>query len=448
MSATRQLRLLIIGAGARGNAYARAVTDCTDAVVYAVADPVQQKRDTLGKKYIWGDHLPRTGQTFDDWKEFRAYETRRREKKRMNEDVDPGVDGVFICTLDDMHAEIIIGLAPLDLHLMSEKPLATTLQDCLSIYRSLQPRHGEFSPSSIFSIGHVLHYSPHNMLLRKLLVEDCIIGDILSIEHTEPVGWWHFSHSYVRAKKIYHEKFLASGNAGWPVHIVDPEIEDLLKHEGMELAAGRLRARLVEDYNQGTPQAEVESRPWFGRCVYESDNDVCDDQTVTISWDDDPLPHDKHTSMTERLKGRGAKTATFHMIAQTEKQCERRGRVYGSKGEIEYDSKMIRVYDFATSKAQVHSPHQPGGGHGGGDEGLTREFILAMEAMERNRSQREDAQRDHIGCTLEDIIRSHAMVFAAEEARRDRKVIDWGAWWQENVVSAMQDTQSSKENTA
>ncbi|KAL8914953.1 MAG: hypothetical protein Q9171_000580 [Xanthocarpia ochracea] len=529
MSGSRQLRVLIIGAGARGNAYARAVTDCTDAVVYAVADPVQQKRDTLGKKYIWGDHLPRTGQTFDNWNEFRAYETRRRENKRMSEDVDPGVDGVFICTLDDMHAEIIIGLAPLDLHLMSEKPLATTLQDCLSIYRSLQPRHGEFPPSSVFSIGHVLHYSPHNMLLRKLLIEDCIIGDILSIEHTEPVGWWHFSHSYVRgnwrkesvtapslltkschdidlllwllcspppgsrdpphlpkdvsstgslkyfkrsrkpdlagdatncfscpaervclysAKKIYHKKFLASGNAGWPVHIVDPEIEDLLKHEGMESAAGRLRARLVEDYNQGNPQAEVESRPWFGRCVYESDNDVCDDQIVTISWDDDPLPHDKHMSMTERLRGRGAKTATFHMIAQTEKQCERRGRVYGSKGELEYDSKMIRVHDFATSKAQVHSPHQPGGGHGGGDEGLTRQFILAMEAVERNRSRREDAQRDHIGCTLEDIIRSHAMVFAAEEARRNRKVIDWGAWWQENVVSAMQDTRSSKENTA
>ncbi|KAL8850325.1 MAG: hypothetical protein Q9221_004740 [Calogaya cf. arnoldii] len=506
------LRLLIIGAGARGNAYAQAVKNCTGATVYAVADPLQQKRDALGKKYIWGDDRPLAGQSFDGWKAFREDEIERREKKRLSEDVEPGVDGVFICTLDAMHAEIIIGLAPLNLHTMSEKPLATTLQDCLSIYKSLQLHD---SGSSMFSIGHVLHYSPHNILLRKLLVEDCVIGDILSVEHTEPVGWWHFSHSYVRgnwrkesvtapslltkschdidfllwllcfpppgsrnpphlpkdvsstgslkyfkrsrkpelagnatnclscpaesvctysAKKIYHEKFLASGNAGWPVHIVDPEIEDLLQHQGMDSAADRLHTRLLEDYDHPTSPAEIERRPWFGRCVYESDNDVCDDQFVTMSWDDDPLPSEKHLPMAERLKGRGAKTATLHMIAHTEKQCERRGRVYGSKGEMEYDGKTIRVYDFATSRVQVHYPHQAGGGHGGGDEGLTRQFLRAMEATEQDRSRRDEAQKEHIGCTLEDIIRSHAMVFAAEEARRDRKVIDWAAWWEQNVV--------------
>jgi hypothetical protein len=36
------------------------------------------------------------------------------------------------------------------------------------------------------------------MLLRKLLVEEEVVGEVLSIEHVEPVGWWHFSHSYVR----------------------------------------------------------------------------------------------------------------------------------------------------------------------------------------------------------------------------------------------------------
>jgi len=43
-----------------------------------------------------------------------------------------------------------------------------------------------------------LRYSPHNILLHKLLVEEGVVGDIVSVEHTEPVGWWHFSHSYVR----------------------------------------------------------------------------------------------------------------------------------------------------------------------------------------------------------------------------------------------------------
>lgn len=238
------------------------------------------------------------------------------------------------------------------------------------------------------------------------------------------------------AKKIYEEKFLQSGNAGWPVHIVDPEIEDLVEAKGMQWAAERLRSRLAEDYD-GTPQEEVERRPWFGRCVYESDNDVCDDQIVTMTWDDDPLPHQEPLSTGEQLKGRGAKTAVFHMIAQTEKQCERRGRVYGSNGEMEYDGKEIRVYDFATSKAEVHYPHQPGGGHGGGDDGLTRHFVNAIEAVEQDTMPIQDAQMLHIGCTLDDVIRSHAMVFAAEDARRKKSVIDWQGWWQENVESVM-----------
>ena len=105
---------------------------------------------------------------------------------------------MFVCTLDQMHAEIITGLAPLKLHIMSEKPLATTLNDCVDIYSSRLPKDSASPPTSLFAIGHVLRYSPHNMLLRRLLLEDEVIGDVTSVEHTEPVGWWHFSHSYVR----------------------------------------------------------------------------------------------------------------------------------------------------------------------------------------------------------------------------------------------------------
>ncbi|KAI4112789.1 MAG: hypothetical protein LQ345_006112 [Seirophora villosa] len=191
------LRVLIIGAGARGNAYAQAVTAFTNARVYAVVEPIQERREAFGRKYIWGDGEPVEGQSFNGWPEFLLYESSRREKKRYEEPVPPGVDGVFICTLDGMHADAILGLRVLNLHMMSEKPLATTLQDCLNIYKALQPPHAP-SPKAVFSIGHVLHYSPHNMLLRKLLLEDGVIGEVLSIEHAEPVGWWHFSHSYVR----------------------------------------------------------------------------------------------------------------------------------------------------------------------------------------------------------------------------------------------------------
>jgi hypothetical protein len=233
------------------------------------------------------------------------------------------------------------------------------------------------------------------------------------------------------AKKIYNDKHLAQGNASWPVSIVHPEIEDVFKKNGKEAALAKLLEHLGEDYTSSTPTTEVEARPWFGRCVWESDNDVCDDQCVTLTWDDDPLSKDNDGR--PELKNRGAKTAQFHMVAYTEKICERRGRIYGSKGEVEYDSNTIRVHEFSTGYTVTHEPHQAGGGHGGGDEGLVRQFLMAVNAVDNEAMPSAEAQRKFLGCDLEEAFRSHAAVFAAEEARTERKVVDWKKWWNEKV---------------
>jgi len=198
MSSPSPPRILIIGAGSRGNAYAKAIKHSTNGIIAAVCEPIAFKRQELGEKHIWSGRQPEPHEEFTSWRNFIRYEEQRRQREAAGETVEEGVDGVFICVLDEQHAEVITALAPLNLHIMSEKPLATTLGDCLSIYRSLVQKGTEKVPERIFSICHVLRYSPHNMLLRELLLEKEVIGDVLSIEHTEPVGWWHFSHSYVR----------------------------------------------------------------------------------------------------------------------------------------------------------------------------------------------------------------------------------------------------------
>jgi predicted dehydrogenase len=196
---TNPPRVLIVGAGSRGNAYARETGHAANGVVVAVAEPISYKRRRLGEKYIWGKGSPSEGQEFESWKQYLAYETERRARAARGESVPEGIDAVFICVLDEMHKEVIIGLAPLGLHMMCEKPLTTNIDDCVAIYKSLLPDLPyTTTPSRIFSIGHVLRYSQHNIVLRKLLLEDNAIGDILSVEHTEPVGWWHFAHSFVR----------------------------------------------------------------------------------------------------------------------------------------------------------------------------------------------------------------------------------------------------------
>lgn len=194
-------RILIIGAGSRGNAYARAICQNPSlGRVVAVAEPVQTRRARFGRRYIWGDDVPSDGDAFAGWREYLSWERARREKAaKGGEGVPDGVDGVFVCTLDETHREVVTALAPLCLHVMCEKPLATSLADCLTIYRSFVPQRAEAGrPAVVFGVGHVLRYSPHNKLLRKILLEERAIGEIVSVEHTEPVGWWHFAHSYVR----------------------------------------------------------------------------------------------------------------------------------------------------------------------------------------------------------------------------------------------------------
>ena len=286
---------------------------------------------------------------------------------------------------------------------------------------STNPAH---LPSSVSSSGSLLYF--------KKSRKPAVAGDATNCLSCSAEPGCLYS-----AKKIYIQDQLAKGIAGWPVSIVAPEIEDLMRQGEKDSAMTMLEAELARDYDTSTPQSDIDRKRWFGRCVWEADNSVCDDQIVTMTWEEAPLPLHRGEGMESRIKGRGAKNATFHMVASTEKQCERRGRIYGINGEIEYDSKAIRVYDFASKHAQTHHPHQPGGGHGGGDAGLVQQFVKACEAVCRREMSVAEAQRVHIGCTLDDVIRSHAMVFAAEEARQGKKVVDWAEWWMANVEETM-----------
>jgi predicted dehydrogenase len=114
------------------------------------------------------------------------------------EDAKTRINTVFVCVMDHLHLPVVKALAPLGLHIMCEKPLATTLEDCLEMYAAVRANWAATGKKTIFGIGHVLRYAPHNVLLRKLVREEKVCGEVMSVEHTEPVGWWHYTHSYVR----------------------------------------------------------------------------------------------------------------------------------------------------------------------------------------------------------------------------------------------------------
>lgn len=119
-------RFLVVGAGSRGNSYARALQDSGLGVVAAVADPIAFKRKQFGARYIWDSSGPQTGQDFADWRDFVKYEQQRREDETAGLETPPKIDGAFICVLDHQHVEVASALGPLGLHIMCEKPLGTS----------------------------------------------------------------------------------------------------------------------------------------------------------------------------------------------------------------------------------------------------------------------------------------------------------------------------------
>ncbi|CAD0015666.1 unnamed protein product, partial [Aureobasidium pullulans] len=415
-------RILIVGAGSRGNAYARAVSESGQGIVAAIAEPIAFKRNLLGSKYIWGSkNSPSDGQEFEDWRAFLQWETNRRTDAAAGRQVPPGIDGIFICILDEQHAEVITALGHLAIHTLCEKPLATTLKDCLAISSAMSSQQG--GQSAIFGIGHVLRYSPHNMLLRRLVLEDQIIGPILSMEHTEPVGNWHFSHSYVRGN-WRKESTTAPSLLTKSCHDIDFLLWMLCSpppgtNHPPHVPASVASFGSLKQFQQSRKPASAGTATNCLRCPIEKTSNA-------------GLPCPEGNDPPARM----AKTASFHMIAQTEKQCERRGRIYGEKGEISYDGTLITIYDFSTGQFQHHHPHRPGGGHGGGDYGLATQFLKAINAVKSKEMSIEEAQTTHLGCTLEEVIRSHALVFAAEEARLENKVVDWQQWWDKLNVAA------------
>jgi len=198
-------RILFIGAGSQGHAYAGPIVKQGLGQVVSVCEPLLYKRQDFGHKYIWGlsNRSPLDHEEFDNWVDFVKYETARRERLKAGELLEGneefrGVDAVFVCVLDELHVCVVKDLAPLGLHIMCEKPLSTTLDDCTDILRAVTREWDILGRKTIFGIGHVLRYSPHNVMLRKLVREERIVGDVVSVEHTEPIGWWHTTHSFVR----------------------------------------------------------------------------------------------------------------------------------------------------------------------------------------------------------------------------------------------------------
>ncbi len=137
----------------------------------------------------------------------------------------------------------------------------------------------------------------------------------------------------------------------------------------------------------------------YGRCVYHCDNDVVDNQVVTFQFSD-------------------GSTGTFSMIGFTKEVCQRKTRIFGTRGVIEGDSEHIKVFDFLTRREQHETPSYRGpasrlSGHGYADLHLMSAFVDAVRSGDATKILSDPRET----------LASHVLVFLAEQARLERRIV-------------------------
>ncbi|XP_035827453.1 uncharacterized protein LOC106012685 [Aplysia californica] len=117
-------------------------------------------------------------------KYFRCYWRSAAKREKL-------ADFVIIATVDREHKESTIAFAQLGYHILLEKPMAVTEADCREVVRVCNRWNVKLS------VCHVLRYT-HWVRKIKEVIDSGELGDIVSIRHTEPIGYWRFSHAFVR----------------------------------------------------------------------------------------------------------------------------------------------------------------------------------------------------------------------------------------------------------
>ena len=413
------VKLIVLGCGNRGSAYTAFAEKFPERVrIAAVADPRDFYRNFLGDR----GQVPHE-RRYRSWTEIAA--------------LPKFADAVLICLQDSMHAEAAIAFARLGYHILLEKPMAPTARECRDIVRAVK------EAGVIFAVCHVLRYTPFSRLLKKTLASGTI-GDLVSIQHLEPVMHWHQAHSFVRGnwRNEKESSFMLLAKCchdlDWIRYMMDVPCEKVqsfgfLKHFTRENQPDGAASRCTDcpaDIESRCPYSALQiylrdrvckgKCDWpvdirtsdltpegvlkalregpYGRCVYCCDNDVVDNQVVNFAF-------------------AGGRTGQMTMTAFCD-ESGRQTRIFGTRGSIRTDSRIIHVTEFLTGRefdldSQTDNDGSILSGHGGGDFGLMDAFVRALETGDRSA----------ILSGIDETLESHLMVFAAEESRRTGKVI-------------------------
>ncbi len=170
---SRRVTAVVIGAGNRGENYANFALDFPSRMeIVAVAEPLPIRRKRFQERFGLKDAA-----VFSDWKDLAA-------QPKL-------ADVAVVTTQDAMHLEPAEALADKGYHLLLEKPMAVAEAECERIAAACE-RNG-----TLLAVCHVLRYYPPAVKIREVVASG-VLGDVVAINHSESILYWHFAHSFVR----------------------------------------------------------------------------------------------------------------------------------------------------------------------------------------------------------------------------------------------------------
>ena len=141
---------------------------------------------------------------FETWEQF--YKT----SAEMTQVGKRFVDAIIILAHDRIRAELVIAFAAQGYDILCDTPMATSVEQCLQIENAVK------NAGIIFGLGFgmvpflstpltmlylivvsVLRYSSYSRAITAWVRSETL-GQLVNVQHMEPVGYWHFAHSYVR----------------------------------------------------------------------------------------------------------------------------------------------------------------------------------------------------------------------------------------------------------
>lgn len=339
-------------------------------------------------------------------------------------------DMAFICTQDAEHVRHAILALEKGYDLLLEKPVSAQVSEC----RRLLEKAEELGRS--VTVCHVLRYSPFYQKLKGLL-EEGAIGRVISIQASENVGYWHQAHSFVRGNwrrsdetspmilaKCCHDMDLlvwltesrcrrisSMGSLSWfreenapagapryclegcPVKAECPYdaekiyITDKVTGYDTNGQGWMQSAVMVQPDREGLLET-LKTSP-YGRCVFRCDNDVVDNQSVTMEMEN-------------------GITVGFHMCGLN-RDNYRSIHIMGTRGDISgnLEEETLVLHRFGGEEETFRmNVKETISGHGGGDHRMLHDMFEA-------RSQGRGTLT-----SLRESLESHYIALAAERSRQ------------------------------